>query len=92
MEVAHLPLLHKTSGRQWGLLANLFHTHTRTLTRRTAVLDVAEPSNQQLSQLGEHRGGAVVVVVVGSKMQLEGGMKGCKIGWGRVEAGRRVTS
>lgn len=28
MEVAHLPLLHKTSGRQWGLLANLFHTHT----------------------------------------------------------------
>lgn len=47
MEVAHLPLLHKTSGRQWRLSANLFHTHTHT--RRTGVLDIAKPSNQQLS-------------------------------------------
>lgn len=63
-------------------------SHTHTLTR---FLDVAKPSNQQLSQLGEHREG-VVVAVVGSKMQLEGGMKGCKVGWGRVETGRWVTS
>lgn len=65
------------------------HTHSHKENRRFRRCQAFKPA--ALTQLGEHRGG-MVVVVVGSKMQLEGGMKGCKVGWGRVETGRWVTS